>query len=120
MQKVVRALLLVILTPVAVLALLFCTTILFRFHSIHRASLLISGEDLSVCKHKVPSFYDLYVSERMANDHLIYAIAANEAYGDEKLKYFKVDKYSERFSKFNSGELNGVRYESYIDQDDAV
>jgi hypothetical protein len=120
MHKVVRLLQFVSLIPIAVLVLLLCINIVFRFHSISRASLLVSWSELNDCKHKTPNFYDMYVSERMANDHLIYAIAANEAYGDERLKYFRVEKYSDRFAKFSSGELNGLRYESYIDRDDAV
>ena len=119
-HKVIRALLLISLTPFAVLVILLCTNLVFRFHSISRASLLISDNELSGCKHNVPNFYNIYVSERMANDHLIYAIAANEAYGDKRLKYFRVDKYSDRFYKLDSGGLNGLRYESYIDHDDAV
>lgn len=83
--------------------------------SIDRQSLGISADQsAAVCPKTIPDFYTTYVSERMANDHLLYAIASNESYQDPLLKFFLVEKYDSEFSKFETGERGGLLYEAYM------
>lgn len=114
-RQVVRRLLVlaggVIVACLAMAALNFVV----HAHSIDRATLGITAEQANaVCSRTIPNFHPTYVSERTANEHLLYAIASNEAYEDPLLKFFLVEKYDSAFSKFGEGERDGLRYVAYI------
>lgn len=114
-RLIIRRLLLSVCAVVAACLGLTAINYLAHAHSIDRAALGITAEQASaVCPKTIPGFYTTYVSERMANDHLLYAIASNEAYEDPLLKFFLVEKYDGAFSKFDAGERDGLRYEAYI------
>lgn len=114
-RQIVRKLLVLTGGVIAVCLAMAALNFGVHAHSIDRAVLGITAEQASaVCPRTIPGFYSTYVSERTANDHLLYAIASNEAYEDPLLKFFLVERYDGAFSKFEEGERDGLRYAAYI------
>lgn len=118
-MQFVRSFVRKLLLGLGILVLASCclaaANVLIHRHSIDRTALGITAEQAgAVCPKTIPHFYKKYVPEVMANDHLLYAIASNEAYGDPALKFFLVEKYDKNFSKFDTGDRGGVRYTAYI------
>jgi pimeloyl-ACP methyl ester carboxylesterase len=106
---------LTILVIATILILSAALNFVLHVRTVDRAALGISPkEETAACPRTIPNFYSTYVSEVAANDHLLYAIASYEAYGDPKLKFFLVDKYDTAFSRLTSGERDGLHYDAYI------